>query len=480
MDSRCENKLGTCPKTAPGSVRRPARAFGKAANEAIVGWTPRGSSLHHLIRVSLVFSAACLLLVACSNAPRREGLRQGAASPEAQAAGTPAAQPILLTYWEEEGDDGDVLLDSLANEFMRANPHVKVERVHFGYEELLDKLKTADAPDLVRCLSDCAGPFSKSGRFRPADGLFDRAFLDRFFHGALAAATVSGTLWGIPDNYGNHLMLIYNKDLVRDVPSDTDAWISQFKTLTQADERQYGLSYFLEEPYWLVPWIGGFGGWLLDSHDNPTLDTQATIDALQFVRSLKTEHQVVPPVADYDIAFDYFKQGLAAYLIDGDWSLDRLRDAGANFGVTPLPRVSATGLDPTPVTSGKFWFVGQAAGKDAARLDAARQFAEFMTSARAQERWLDKAGRLPSAVAVAKSPKIAASPILSGAMAQLSRGRGLPPAPEMRCVWSAMRPGLEAVLADRTTPAAAAKAMQAEAVACVEKMRAKDRPDQAR
>ena len=308
--------------------------------------------MHHLIRVSLVFSAACLLLVACSNAPRREGLRQGAASPEAQAAGTPAAQPILLTYWEEEGDDGDVLLDSLANEFMRANPHVKVERVHFGYEELLDKLKTADAPDLVRCLSDCAGPFSKSGRFRPADGLFDRAFLDRFFPGALAAATVSGTLWGIPDNYGNHLMLIYNKDLVRDVPSDTDAWISQFKTLTQADERQYGLSYFLEEPYWLVPWIGGFGGWLLDSHDNPTLDTQATIDALQFVRSLKTEHQVVPPVADYDIAFDYFKQGLAAYLIDGDWSLDRLRDAGANFGVTPLPRVSATGLDPTPVTSG--------------------------------------------------------------------------------------------------------------------------------
>jgi ABC-type glycerol-3-phosphate transport system substrate-binding protein len=120
--------------------------------------------LHHLIRISLILSAACLLLVACSIAPRQQGLRQGTASPEEQSAGAPAAQPILLTYWEEEGDDGDVLLDSLANEFMRANPHIKVERVHFGYEELLDKLKTADAPDLVRCLSDCAGPFSKSGR----------------------------------------------------------------------------------------------------------------------------------------------------------------------------------------------------------------------------------------------------------------------------------------------------------------------------
>jgi arabinogalactan oligomer/maltooligosaccharide transport system substrate-binding protein len=204
------------------------------------------------------------------------------------------------------------------------------------------------------------------------------------------------------------------------------------------------------------------------------------IDALQFARSLKTEHQVVPPETDYDTAYDYFKQGLAAYLIDGDWSLDRLREAGANFGVAALPRVSATGLDPIPMTSGKFWFVGQAAGKETARLDAARQFVEFMTSPRAQERWLDKAGRLPSAIEVAKSPRITANPTLSGAMAQLSRGRGLPPAPEMRCVWSAMRPGLEAVLADRTTPAAAAKTMQAEAVACAEKIRAKDGPAQPR
>ncbi|MCU0502654.1 MAG: extracellular solute-binding protein [Anaerolineae bacterium] len=431
--------------------------------------------MQHLIRVSLLLSAACLLLAACSIAPRK------AVAPDVVAAsGTPAAQPILLTYWEEEGDDGDVLLDSLATEFMRANPRVKVERVHFGYEELLDKLKTADVPDLVRCLSDCAGPLSQSGRFRPADDIFDRDFLERFFPGALAAATVTGTLWGIPDNYGNHLMLIYNKDLVQDVPGDTDAWIAQLKTLTQADARQYGLSYYWQEPYWLMSWLGGFGGWPLDERDNPTLDTQAMIDALLFTRSLKLEHQVVPPEVDYDVAFDYFKQGLAAYLIDGDWSLDRLRDAGVNFGVAPLPRVSATGVDPTPLTSGKFWFVGQSAGQDATRLDAARRFAEFMTSPRAQERWLDKAGRLPSAVEVAKSPKIAASPILTAEMTQLSRGRGLPPAPEMRCVWSALRPGLEAVLADRTTPAAAAKAMQAEAVACVEKMRTKDTPPQTR
>ena len=84
-----------------------------------------------------------------------------------------------------------------------------------------------------------------------------------------------------------------------------------------------GSSINLQEPYWLMPWLGGFGGWPLDERYNPTLDTQAMIDALQFARSLKNEHQVVPPEVDYDVAVDDFKQGLAAYLIDGQWSLDR-------------------------------------------------------------------------------------------------------------------------------------------------------------
>ena len=52
---------------------------------------------------------------------------------------------VTLTYWEEESDDGDVLLDSLTAEFVRAQRHVKVERVHLSYEELLDRLSRGGA-----------------------------------------------------------------------------------------------------------------------------------------------------------------------------------------------------------------------------------------------------------------------------------------------------------------------------------------------
>ncbi len=407
-----------------------------------------------------------LLPVACSAGQRAEKSRQGEPPAAVDTANAAAVAPVTLSYWEDESDDGDVLLDSLTAEFKAAHPSVKVERVHLSYEELLDKLKRGDAPDLVRCISDCAGPLSQSGQFRPLDDVFGGAFLERFFPGALEAATVRGRLWGIPDNFGNHLMLIYNRALVNDMPPDTEAWIAQLETLTNEEQDRYGLAYFLDEPYWLLPWIGGFGGWPLDGADNPALDTQAMRDALRFARDLKLTHKIVPPKADYDMAFDYFKQGRAAYLIDGEWSLDALQQAGLSLGVTALPRVSATGLDPTPVASGRHWFL--ASQLQGSKLDAARKYVEFMTSARAQERWLEKARRLPSLREVAASSnKIAADPILRGSMDQLGKSRGLPAAPEMRCVWSAMRPGLEAVMADRVAPEAASAAMQAEAQQCV-------------
>jgi arabinogalactan oligomer/maltooligosaccharide transport system substrate-binding protein len=382
----------------------------------------------------------------------------------------PVSEPVTITYWEQESDEAAALLDELAASFMAANRGVRVERIHFlsgeqMREEFVALALAGRGPEVLRGANDLTASLAGAGTVLPAGNLYDSAFLDQFFPGALSAAVISNTVWALPDNYGSHLMLLYNKQLVQEVPADTRAWIAQLKTLSDPASGQYGLVYNLNEPYWLIPWIGGFGGWPLDQNDRPVLDNQAVIDALRFVHDLKYIQHVVPATATYDSAAALFKAGKAAYVIDGQWSLDDYRGAGIELGIAPLPRVAETGRYPVPLTAGKYWFFNtNSAGP---RLEAARHFVAFMTSAAAQEKWLERLGRLPSSQQAAQQTPAQKDPLLAAEILQLSKGRGLSPAPAMLCVLQAMRPGLEHVMSGSASPADGALQMQQDADACL-------------
>ena len=191
----------------------------------------------------------------------------GAATPAAE----PTAAPVTLSFWEQEGEDVDVFIDGLIADFQAANPDITIERTHYENEALRDQFQTASiansAPEVVRVPNDFAGPFSALEIVAPMDQLFDQAFLDQFFQGALDPAVVAGTLWGVPDNYGNHLMLIYNKELILTPPTTFEDLITQAKDLTQGDIQ--GFAYNLNEPFWGAGFYGAFGGWPLDENDRP-------------------------------------------------------------------------------------------------------------------------------------------------------------------------------------------------------------------
>ena len=442
-----------------------------------------------LFALFAVLLIASLLLAACGGSrdePTPEPQPEATEAPAAQATEAPSAEtqpepteapaaqePVSITFWEQEEDTIDPFIDELIAEFMEEHPNVTVERVSYGNEELRDQFQVAslagEAPQLVRVPNDFAGPFSALDIIYDLNDVFEPAYLDQFFEGALGPAVVSGAQYGVPDNYGNHLMLLYNKELVDEVPTDTDAWIAQLQELTTGD--QFGLAYNLNEPFWLAGWIGGFGGWPLDETDSPDLASQGMIDALQFVQDLKFTHEVTPVDADYDTAQALFREGKAAYFINGDWSLGSYLEGDTalpfEWGTAAMPMVSRTGEWPSPMTAGKYWMISNEVEGD--ELEASKTFIEHMTSDPVQERWLNEFKRLPSSKSVAESADaITSDPILAGSMEQLSHGRGMPAAPQMRCAWDAMRPNLEAVMANSMTPEDAAAAMQAEANKCVE------------
>ncbi|MGE5464019.1 MAG: extracellular solute-binding protein [Syntrophothermus sp.] len=388
-------------------------------------------------------------------------------APTEAATQAPAGEPVTIAFWEQEGEDVDVFIDGLIADFQAANPNITVERTHYENEALRDQFQTAaladSAPEVVRVPNDFAGPFSKLDIIAPADQLFDEAFLGQFFPGSLDPAKVAGTLWGVPDNYGNHLMLIYNKSLIAEPPATFEDLVTKAKELTKGDVQ--GFAYNLNEPFWGAGFYGAFGGWPLDANDKPQFDNEAFVNYLKFVAQLKKDG-VVPQECDYNCADTLMKDGKAAMIINGDWSLgDYSKAIGDNMGVAPVPPIN--GKPFTEMTAGKYFMVSKTVLDDAAKKDAVTKFITFMTSADVQKKWLDEFKRLPSNSEVAKDPSITSDPILSGSMAALANGKGQPAAPEMRCAWDAWRPNLEGVMSGTVTPEDAAAAAQKAADDCV-------------
>lgn len=381
------------------------------------------------------------------------------------------AEPVTIVMWTKEGeaDGGLQFVQSLADAYTALNPEITFEVTNKDVETLREDFLTAglagSLPDLLWTVNDHAGPFTDAELLMPVDDLFD---LNLYVDSALAAAELGGRTWGVPIANGNHLMLLYNKALVATPPANTDELLAMGKGLTSGE--QYGLVYNQTEPFWLVPWLGGFGGAVFaEDGKTPTLNTPEMVATLQFLYDIKYTTPIIPAESDYNGADTLFKEGKAAMIINGDWSLGGYKDLlGDNLGVARIPMVSATGEWPKPYTSGVYFMLPYTL--EGAKLDAVKGFISFVTSPTNQALMVAKLNRLPALKAALEDPLITNDPILKGSADQMVVGTPMPTVSEMRCNWDSMKPEMQAVLADTKTPEEAVAAMQTAADDCIAKL----------
>jgi arabinogalactan oligomer/maltooligosaccharide transport system substrate-binding protein len=425
--------------------------------------------------ISIILIAA-FALAACATptaAPTAAPAATEAATtaPVATEAPTKAAVPVALTLWTKEGetDGGLQYVQALCDAYTAAHPEVTFTVVNKDVETLREDFQTASlagaAPDLLWTVSDHLGPFTSADIIQPVDKLFD---LSKFVTSATdAVKSADGQTWGVPISNGNHLMLIYNKSLIKTAPTNTDELISMGKEFMAANSGKYALVFNQTEPFFFIPWLGGFSGKVFASDGvTPTLDTPEMTSALQFVYDLKAVDGLVPAESDYDGADTLFKEGNAAMIINGDWSLSGYKTAlGDNLGVAPIPMVSSTGKYPAPYTSGVFFMLPKDLSGD--KLNAVVDFINFSTDKENQLDMVTKLTRLPALTEALSDKLITDDPILSASAAQMSYGTPMPTVTEMRCVWDSLKPEMQAVFAGTEKADVAAKNSQAAAVTCI-------------
>jgi len=383
-----------------------------------------------------------------------------------------------VVIWEQMDPVEQALLETHIEEFQAAHPEYaefSITHVHYTPEDVRTQYQTAamayGGPNLVYGPSDQTGPFSIMGLIAPLDEIFTAEELSRFDPSGLP--TLDGHVWGLPDQVGNHLTLVANLEWVDEIPDDTDTWLAQLQDLTvdtDGDGKidRYGLVFNMAEPFWLVPWLGGFGGWVMDDAGEPTLDSAAMSAALEFLLALK-QAGVVPRECDYPLADTLFKEGRAAYVINGPWSWQGYREAGREIRLAPLPRVSSTGLWPSPMRAAKCYSVNRYLDPDAraCTLDLLR----WLTGPEAQADLAREMGVLPADLAVRQRPELVADELLAASRSQIDKGRPMPIVPEMRAIWDVMRPSYQSVLNGELSPADAPRRMQEQAVSAIAEMR---------
>ncbi|MEX1045632.1 MAG: extracellular solute-binding protein [Chthoniobacterales bacterium] len=391
-------------------------------------------------------AAVCAVLTATSCTPPREA-------------------PGRLVIWHQKTGAERAFFEEAVAGYNRSHPGERVVALYRENEELRNSFIIAavagQGPDLIFGPSDNVALFAGARVIRPWEEVLETGFLAQFTDDGLVAW--QDRTWLVADQIGNQLMLVYDRTVVSEPPGTLDELVELGSKLTQRTEGRtdrYALTWNYAEPYFFIPFLTGFGGWIMDDEGNPTLDTPEMRAALQFVLDLRDRHGIVPRYADYDTSNLMFLRRRAAMIINGPWSW-------SDYGVPEqsmlalLPVNSATGLRCRPIIAAKGYSLSVNTPPE--KFDLVRRVLAFFTSEDIQLSMAQRLFTTPTLRRALQSPVFRSNAVLQLALEQSKNAIPMPIDPRLRYIWDGIRGPYRRVFTGDLTPAEAARLMQREA-----------------
>ena len=349
----------------------------------------------------------------------------GAAACGGGSGGTPR-QPVkdparvsgTVTWWDTSDATNEApAFKKLVKDFQASHPKIHVNYVNVPFADAQNKFKNAaqsgaGAPDVIRAEIGWTTEFAALGYLAPLDGTRALAAPGDFLPNPAASGRYQGRTFAVPQ-VTDTLALLYNKDLLKraghDAPPATLAELKQTALDVQKKTDATGLMLNVD-PYYLLPFIYGEGGDLVDAaHKKITIDDPPAVAGVRQVTGLIDAGAAPKPSAQdsYTNTQAAFKDGKVAMIYNGPWSMadnyggKAFRDR-ANLGVAPVPAGSVKAASPT---GGHDY--GVYAGSK--HLDAAYEFVRYMDSARSQATITKAIGLLPTRRSAYALPAVSGS-----------------------------------------------------------------------
>ncbi|MDP2315975.1 MAG: extracellular solute-binding protein [Pseudomonadota bacterium] len=355
-----------------------------------------------------------------------------------------AAQAGEVTLWHAWRGDERVALDELVGRYNADHPGTTVRPVFVSYESLGSKIEAAvprgNGPDLLVFAHEKIGAWTAEGLILPVDLPPPGLGGGELHPVTVEALTLREAVWGWPLAYKS-LALYYNRALIPDPPASTDALLAA-ATALRAEDR-WGFAWEASSAYADAAWMHGFGGGVFDESGAVRLDSEANVAAFGFVQTLAALGPAEPSGA---LLTQLFNEGRVAMMANGPWFLGEA--SGVDFGVAPLPTVSATGRPAAPYVTVEALFLTREGAE-------ARAFATWMAGDAAAEVRHRVGKQL-----VANTAVLVTDPRLGAFRQQLDTAVPMPTRAEMARTWEPLARALRRLVRGAADPVEAAHEAQ--------------------
>ena len=361
---------------------------------------------------------------------------------------------ITLDIWHTfaaESKEEEVFTNAVKL-FEQDNPNVTVEitMVPFGNADQLfmTAAQGGQAPDLMRLSSDQLGAIGEIRvdslplleDLRPHLTPQDRA---KFEERALEAMRYGEALYGVPASQ-DCLSLIYNKAIFDsqgiDYPNEDwthDDLLIAAQQLTYQDIQ--GLALPVKSAYWWFPIQEGFGGSLFNETGTPTLDSNGSAEAMEWMLDLELEHGVVATGTQIEGMKNQFISSKAAMIIDGPWNWATYESSRLSIGQTILPIVDDSGERMSPLVTYKGWSVS----KQSEHKIAAAELALWLSSATVQKDFALETYTMPTHSQLENDEDILGDDVIRGFLDQTKLGTPAPTTRAMALVYDPLSTAFE-------------------------------------
>jgi ABC-type glycerol-3-phosphate transport system substrate-binding protein len=446
-------------------------ALACAIIDALITMTPFTTNMFHIFRrfACLPIFLLLIVLTACTSAPNPPA----SLTPTAVAltpSVTPQPQPlpptpvpetaITLTLWlptrflpAADNAAYQIVqrqLDEFAGTADGTPSHIVVKQDR-GPGGLLDLLRTASPvapdvlPDIIALDNVDLETAARSGLIQPIGPLLPAELIDDLYPFARNLGSFNDELYGV----------VYSADLEHLATASTTPLAQTWDELLKAQRRYFfplGTSNAVSDAV-LAHYLSA-GGRLIDDAGNPTLDEIALRTLLQTYQDARDAGVLAVNFSELDSADKVWNMwrgfGTATVNLNATRYLSietRLPD----LQVGALPAL----VQPSP-SLGRGWAYAVVT-KDARRQAAAAQLLQYLLSPQNNGEWTQAAGVLPGrAAALAQWDQAKSYTTFAGDL--LARAQALPSASIRTVVGPILRKAIDDVLADRATPAEAARA----------------------